>query len=89
MQTTEEYDPSFFLKGEEQLVKRFTMQRAEIPVDMKSAKPDTVYEWVSWNWDGCTDKDCYLVGIEVDSRFGCTMPSVSCRFLPWRLFKKK
>ena len=70
MQTTEEYDPSFFLKGEEQLVKRFTMQRFEIPVDMKSAKPDTVYEWVSWNWDGCTDKDCYLVGIEVDSRFG-------------------
>jgi hypothetical protein len=66
MQTTEEYDPSFFLKGEPQLVKRFTMQQLEIPVDPKSSKPETVYEWVSWNWDECTDKECYLVGIQVD-----------------------
>lgn len=88
MQTTEEYDPSFFLKGEEQLVKRFTMQRFEIPVDMKSAKPDTVYEWVSWNWDGCTDKDCYLVGIEVDSRLGSCAQCPPFLVLPWRLWEK-
>ena len=57
--TSKEYDPTFFLEGEPQHVQTFFIKRLEVQTG------PTVYEWVSWNWDDCYEKECYLVGMEV------------------------